>query len=90
MAKSNPTPPQGGLFYDGEHGLLIPGTQAPKACPFCASLEIEVTLSCEGSDGLPDAHVAGCTGCGTQGPAGQTRLEAAELWNRRKAKRGQV
>ncbi len=65
-----------GLFSDGEHGLLIPGSELPKSCPFCGSNDAEI-VSCG------EVFVGQCSSCGTQGPAGSARLDAANLWNHR-------
>lgn len=62
-------------------GELIVGSPTPRPCPFCAEGTcVEV---------YPQGHlyVAGCGNCGAEGPAGATKLEAAELWNGSRANR---
>lgn len=70
-------------FTDTTFGQAIPGLPAPEPCPFCGSAE-HVHIDREEA---PDAviFVAGCGGCNTQAPAGDSWADAAAMWNCRSA-----
>jgi hypothetical protein len=72
----------------------LPGTPAPRSCPFCGRGSDDLQLVCFGQDGFrvecghanaPDCgcvHYVDCMS-GGEGPHAKTPLEAAQGWNHR-------
>ena len=47
-----------------------------KPCPFCGGSKVSVA-------GWKDQYWVTCSGCETEGPSGETKTEAMEVWNQR-------
>ena len=70
-------------FTETQLGGSIADAPAPLPCPFCANSSPSIEqneVSKEHGDVL---FTALCEGCGVQGPAGQSQIEACKAWNRR-------
>lgn len=67
------------MFRDALHREPIAGTAMPLLCPFCGFTKPEIYLQIE----KPPLYVGVCSSCGAEGLAGESEIEAAEVWNRR-------
>jgi Lar family restriction alleviation protein len=92
--KVTPISPQrvaavGAQFTEGQWGRPIYGAPIALACPFCGDVpQIMQTQKAETRDEAwdgGDVFLASCSGCGADGPADGSEIEAAEAWNRRSA-----
>jgi Lar family restriction alleviation protein len=65
-------------------GQAIEEASEPQPCPFCGSGADQLVVERWSDEDDPDAsyHVE-CLKCGSNGPQGETPLEAAKEWNGR-------
>jgi len=67
------------MFKTALHGEPIADTPTPLPCPFCGFTKPDIYLQIE----RPSLYVGVCSSCGAEGPAGESEIEAAEVWNHR-------
>jgi hypothetical protein len=67
------------VFTAAVTGVQIHGTPTPRPCSFCGFTKPDIYLQFEN----PPLYVGVCSSCGPEGPAGESEIEAAEVWNRR-------